>query len=73
VDMKTFRVTADFAIDGVPAGQNLVERFRPTSQGVYELRLEKPVTKLGRGKVTVSIADKQGNVSRVERTFSVGD
>ena len=73
LDMKTFSVTADFAIDGVPAGQNLAERFKPKSQGVYELRLEKPVAKLGRGKVTVSIGDKQGNVSRVERSFSVGE
>ncbi len=73
LDMKTFSVTADFAIDGVPAGQNLAERFKPKSQGVYELRLEKPVAKLGRGKVTVSIGDKQGNLSRVERSFSVGE
>jgi hypothetical protein len=71
LDMKTFRVTADFAIDGVAAGENLAERFRPKSQGVYELRLDKPVTKLARGRVTVSVADKQGNISRVERTFSV--
>jgi hypothetical protein len=71
LEMKTFTLTADFAIDGVPAGQNLAERFRRKSQGVWELRLEKPVTKLGRGKVTVSVADKQGNVSKVERTFSV--
>ncbi len=73
LDLKTFSVTADFAIDGVPPGQNLAGRFRPKSQGVWELRLEKPVTKVGRGKVTVSVADKQGNVSRVERLFSVGD
>jgi mono/diheme cytochrome c family protein len=73
IDMKTFKVTADFAIEGVPAGQDLAEKFRPKSQGVYELRLEKPLRKLGRGKVTVSVADKLGNVSRVERTFSVGE
>ncbi len=73
LDMKSFTVTADFTIDGVPAGQNLAERCRAKSQGVWELRLEKPVTKLARGKVTVSVADKQGNVSRVERTFSVGE
>jgi hypothetical protein len=73
LDMKTFSVTADFPIDGVPAGQNLADRFRPKSQGVWELRLEKPVTKLGRGKLIVSVADRQGNVNRVERLFSAGD
>jgi hypothetical protein len=73
LDMKSFSVTADFPIDGVPAGQDLAGRFKPKSQGVWELALGKPVTKLGRGTVTVSVADKQGNVSRVSRRFSVGE
>jgi len=73
VDMKTFLVTADFAIDGVPAGENLADRFKPKSQGVWELRLDKAMTKLARGKLRISVADRQGNVSREERTFSVGE
>jgi hypothetical protein len=73
LDLKTFAVTADFPIDGVPAGQDLAGRFKPKSQGVWELRLEKPVTRLSRGKVTVSVADRQGNITRVERLFSVGE
>jgi len=31
------------------------------------------VTTLGRGKVTVSVVERQGKVSRVERSFSVGE
>jgi hypothetical protein len=73
LDLKTFAVTADFPIDGAAAGANLAGRFKPKSQGVWEWRLTKPVTKLGRGKVTVSVADRQGNVTRVERTISVGE
>jgi hypothetical protein len=71
LDMDSFQVTADFPLDGVPAGQNLAPRLKSISQGVWELRLEKPITELARSKLTVSIKDRQGNVSRIERAFSV--
>jgi hypothetical protein len=70
--MKSFRVVADFDIDGVPAGENLAGRFEPKSQGVWELKLAAPVTRLPRGKLDVSVRDRQGNVNRIERRFSVG-
>ncbi|MCI0683584.1 MAG: hypothetical protein L0Y71_15880 [Gemmataceae bacterium] len=72
IDAKSFSVVADFNVDGVRPGHNLAERFRPTTQGVWEYRLQTPLTKLERGKLTVSVADGQGNVTRVERTISVG-
>jgi hypothetical protein len=72
IDAKSFSVVADFAVDGVAAGANLAAKFRPTTQGVWEYRLQTPLTKLERGKLTVSVADGQGNVTRVERTISVG-
>ncbi len=71
IDMKSFTVTADFAVDGVPAGQNLADRFKATAQGVWEYRLERPLSELGRGKLTVSVADGQGNIARLERAFTV--
>jgi hypothetical protein len=73
LDMDGFRVTADFAADGVAAGENLAPQFQPKSQGVWEWKLAKPVTKLAKGVITVSVKDRQGNISRIERTFSVGD
>jgi hypothetical protein len=66
LDPDTFRVTADFPVDGVAAGENLAAEFAPLTQGVRELRLAKPVAA---GTLTVSVADKQGNVTRVERRF----
>ena len=72
LDMESFRVTADFAIDGVAAGENLAAKFKPLSQGVWEMKLEKPFTELKLGTITASVADKQGNVTKVSRTFSVG-
>jgi hypothetical protein len=64
-------VTADFAVDGVAAGENLAAKFRPKSDGVWELALKQPPASLGKGRLTVSIRDRQGNTSRIERTFSV--
>jgi hypothetical protein len=64
-------VEADFAVDGSPAGENLAKRFRPVSPGVWELSLAKPITMLKAGRLVVSVADKQGNVTKVERRFSV--
>jgi hypothetical protein len=69
--MDSFRVVADFAIDGIPAGQNLAAKFQARTQGVWELKLAKPVTQLTKGKIEVSVEDRQGNVSRIERMFSV--
>jgi hypothetical protein len=71
LDLDSFRVTADFEVDGIKAGENLASRFKPTTQGVWELRLTTPITSLPKSKLTVSIRDRQGNVSRVDRTFSV--
>ena len=65
------QVQADFPVDGVPAGQNLALRFKPVTQGVWEMKLAKPVSALARGKLTVSVKDRQGNISRIERTFAV--
>jgi hypothetical protein len=73
LDMTSFRVVADFAVDDVPAGTDLASKCKPTSQGVWELRLEKPIKELPQGVLTISVADRQGNISRIVRTFSVRD
>jgi hypothetical protein len=71
INAESLRVEADFAIDGISAGENLAKRFRPLSQGVWELKLAKPITELKAGRLVVTVADRQGNVTRVERRFSV--
>ena len=72
LDLDSFQVTADFAIDGVAAGQNLAPKFKGKPLGVWELALSKPLTELPKGKLTVSVKDRQGNLTRIERTFVVG-
>ena len=68
-DAASFRVVADFAVNGVAAGENLAPKFTPLGGGVYELKLTTPA-EVARGKLTVAVKDRQGNVTRIERTFS---
>ena len=53
-------------------GEDLSKRFRPVTQGVWEMKLGQAITDLPAGKLTVSVKDREGNVTRVERTFAVG-
>jgi hypothetical protein len=69
LDPTSFEVVADFAANGVAAGQNLAPKFSPLGGGVFELKLSSPLS-AARGKLTVSVKDKQGNVTRIERIFS---
>jgi hypothetical protein len=73
IDPKSFTVTADFSIDGVKPGENLAERFKEISEEVRELTLATSIKNLGRGILTVSVKDRQGNTTRIERTISVGE
>ena len=72
LDMKTFSVKADFEVDGVAAGKELGGRFKPVTPGVWELKLLRPLARLPKGKLDVSVKDRQGNLTRIERTFRIG-
>jgi hypothetical protein len=56
----------------VKPGDNLAARFKARSDGVHELQLATPIKSLDRGTLTVAVRDRQGNVTRIERTISVG-
>ncbi|MBI3823612.1 MAG: hypothetical protein HY289_13160 [Planctomycetes bacterium] len=71
LDMSSFSVIADFDIDGQSAGRELASYFRPTSPGVWEMRLKSPLAELAGGKLTIQVADHDRNVARIERTFSI--
>jgi hypothetical protein len=71
LNMERFHVEADFPLDGVPAGENLAKKFKPLTQGVWELKLATPITELQAGRLIVSVADKQGNVTKIDRRISV--
>jgi hypothetical protein len=73
LDLESFSVIADFQIDGVAAGENLASRFRRVADGVWQWEPSSPPKSLKRGILTVSVKDHQGNLARIERTFSRGD
>ena len=71
LDMDSFAVTADFEIGGAVAGENLATGFREKSPGVWEWKPAEPIVTLPEGTLTISIKDRQGNITRIERKFSV--
>jgi hypothetical protein len=71
LDLDSFEVFADFPIGDMPAGKNLAPKFRTKHPGVWEMVLDQPLAELPQGRLTVSVMDRQGNRSRIERTFSV--
>lgn len=70
LDLETFAVIADFSINNHAPGENLASQFQLVAPGVWELKLAIPITNLAAGKLVVSVKDRQGNESRIERTFS---
>lgn len=73
LDLNKFRVWANFRLEGVPANMDLAPRFQRVETGVWEMRLAKPITQLESGMIIVSVADRQGNTTRVERSFSISE
>jgi hypothetical protein len=71
LDEKSFSVVADFEIDGIRAGDNLASRFKPTHSGVWEWKLDKPLTGRDAARLTATVKDRQGNTTRIERSFSI--
>jgi hypothetical protein len=69
LDLDSFRVVASFAVDGAAPGSNLANKLRSGARGVWELPLKKPMT-LATGTLTVSVKDRQGNLTVIDRTFS---
>ena len=71
LDESSLQVVANFAVNGTPAGQNLAKQFKSSSASIWELKLAAPLT-VQKGVMTVSVRDRQGNVTRTERSFSAG-
>jgi hypothetical protein len=71
LDLESLEVVADFEIDGIAAGENLASHFEQTHSGVWSFKLKKAIEKLERNLLTVTVKDRQGNTTRIERTFSV--
>jgi len=71
IDPASFEVIADFAVNGIPAGQNLAPKLESVGPGISQLLFSAPL-RTARGMLTVRIKDRQGNETRIERAFSAG-
>ena len=70
LEMDSFEVVADFLIGGMAAEENRAERFKALSGNRRELAPD-PANCLVAGMLTISVKDRQGALSRIERTLSV--
>ena len=71
LDANSFQVTADFKVNSIEPGKNLAPQFQSAGYGIWELKLPDAITSLHSGQLSFSIKDRQGNVSRIQRRFSV--
>jgi hypothetical protein len=71
LDAESLHVTSNTPLDGESVGENLAGKFKLVSQGVWEWKLARPIHELSAANLDVSVKDKQGNTSRIVRTFSV--
>jgi hypothetical protein len=71
LDPASFIVLADFELSGKRTTQNLASQFKDLGDGRWELKLDPPLAHLKDARIAVSVKDKQGNTTSIERTFSV--
>jgi len=71
LDRASISVTANFTVNGQPAGTELATWFGETSPYVWSLALSPSITSLAGGRITVRVKDLQGNWSVVDRVFDI--
>ena len=71
LDPASFTVTCDFEVNGLKSGENLASKFKEITQGVWELKLDPPLKDVASANLSVSVKDRQGNTTTIDRRFSV--
>lgn len=71
LDADSFSVVADFKIDDFEPGTELAPHFKGLSDGVVSLKFGSEIRNLKHGRIIVSIRDRQGNLTRIERRLYV--
>src|SRR6185369_3757849 len=72
IDAASLSVTADIVIDGRAPGTELAGLAVPVEQGISRIPLSAPLASVTDAHLLVTVSDNQGNISRVNRKFSVG-
>ncbi len=71
IDWARTSVKANFTVDGKAPGTELAGLFTTPSPGVREYAMQSPPARGTAGELTVSVQDRQGNVSVRKRSFVV--
>src|SRR6185369_15943145 len=72
LDASSLSITADVAMAGRAAGVELADLATPAGDGIWTVALAPVLTDVQNAHLHVAVADHQGNVTRVDRRFSVG-
>ena len=64
-------ITATFAVDGRAPGAQLADLAVPIGDGIYAITPTVPIANLGNAHLFVQVADRQGNLTRINQKFSV--
>ncbi|MGH9387895.1 MAG: hypothetical protein ACRD2N_26855 [Vicinamibacterales bacterium] len=73
LDMKSFSVKASVPVSGKPAKTELASLFVQTADHVWTATMTPPLSNVQDGVLTVTVKDRQGNVTKIERVFSIGN
>ena len=69
LDRSSLSVTANFVIDGLAAGSELISRFTEADH-VWTMALTAPIIRSASGVITVRVKDIRGNWNEVRRNLS---
>jgi hypothetical protein len=70
IDPSSLSVTADFPVAGRKAGAQLADLAKHQGGRVYTIPLASPLPPMRSAHVTIEVADRQGNRTRVVRRFT---
>jgi hypothetical protein len=72
LDLATLSVTADIPLAGRQADQELADLAQQVDDGVFSIPLPQAIPDVTDAHMLVSVKDNQGNITRVNREFSIG-
>ena len=72
VDLATLSVKADFEVNGLAPGAELASIAQAVGDSIWSIALSPSVSDAWNRHLHIEVRDVQGNVTRVNRAFSVG-
>jgi hypothetical protein len=70
IDLSSLSVTASFTVSGRTAGEELADLAQLLDDGIYRIAMGMQAGNLINAHIHLEVADFQGNISRIDRSFS---